>query len=117
MIYITVQVMAKDKSVCQGQAQRQVTTQMPQNFITRYKLLLPLFNLHIHIQRNCIGRLCHIPVGHEFFFQDLSYATQTERFATKLCNFMIRNYIQLSLIIRSIVLSLYTLKILTLSTL
>ena len=49
------------------------------------------------------GRLYHIS---RFF---LYFTTQTERLATKLCNFMIRNDIQLSLLIRSsIVLSLHT---------
>ena len=38
----------------------------------------------------------------------LNYTTQTERFAAKLCNFEIRNYVQFSLEIRKKVMSLYT---------
>ena len=40
---------------------------------------------------------------------------QTEWFAEKLCNFIIRNYMQLSLLIRSVVFSLHTCTILTFS--
>ena len=36
-----------------------------------------------------IGRFEHIGLGFLLY-----YATQTERFARKLCNFIIRNYIQ-----------------------
>ena len=54
-----------------------------------------------------IGRLCQI--GFVFFLIfSFDYTTQTEIFATKLCDFIIRNYILLSLLIRSIVLSLHT---------
>ena len=46
-------------------------------------------------------------------FSYIIYKVQTERFATQLCNFILRNYIQLFIFIRSIVLSLHTWKILT----
>ena len=54
-----------------------------------------------------IGHLLHIELG---FFSSflLYYTTPTERFATKLGNFIIRYYIQMSIAIRSIVWSLYT---------
>ena len=56
-----------------------------------------------------IGRLCHI--GHVFFkFSLILY--NSERFATKFCYCIIRNYKQMLLLIRSIVLSLHTKKIL-----
>ena len=56
----------------------------------------------------CIGCLCH--KGHGFSSFLLYYTTQTEMFTRKLCDFIIRNYIQLSPLIRSIVLSLHTWK-------
>ena len=54
-----------------------------------------------------IGRLLYIGLG---FFSSflLYYTTQTERFAAKLCNFIICNNIRMSLLIRSIVSSLHT---------
>ena len=56
--------------------------------------------------RQSIGGLCQI--GHSFLKFLLNYTTQRERVSTKLCSFTIRNYIQLSLLIRSLVLSLHT---------
>ena len=54
-----------------------------------------------------IGRLCHIGRGFFKIFL-ISYNSDRIRFATEFCNFIIRNYIQLSLLIRSIVLSMHT---------
>ena len=74
-------------------------------------LLLSLLSAETKIKKKIcvyiyIGRLCH--KGHGFSSFLLYYTTQTKIFARKLCNFIIRNYIQLSPLIRSIDLSLHT---------
>ena len=65
--------------------------------------IFPNFALRTYLG---IGRLCHIGLG--FLKVSLYCTTQTERLKRKLCYFIISNYIQLSLLIRSIVLSLHT---------
>ena len=71
-----------------------------------------------HWDRKPVGRRVRSFVIYRTYFSSvflLYNTTQTERFATQLCtcNFIIRNYIPFSLLIRSIVLSLHTYEILT----